>query len=145
VIHFRFASELRQARSETFSSSRCRRCKFAAKVSLICDEAHRRRFVRRLLCFEIYFYNEAEWFVKLELRSVRCWSRDARSHEDVVFTFTGRRSMVIMAFVARQAALISLGNRMLTAMFTVHLQYGYSSITLKAVTAYEAQFGPVGL
>jgi hypothetical protein len=25
------------------------------------------------------------------------------------------------------------------------LQYGYSSITLKAVTAYEAQFGPVGL
>jgi hypothetical protein len=30
-------------------------------------------------------------------------------------------------------------------MFTVHLQYGYSSITLKAVTAYEAQFGPVGL
>src|SRR5215510_1750279 len=33
---------------------------------------------------------------------------------------------------------------MLTAMFTVHLQYGYSTIKLKAVTAAGAQFGPPG-
>ena len=33
---------------------------------------------------------------------------------------------------------------MLTAMFTVHFQYGYSTIKLKAVTAVGAQFGPPG-
>jgi putative oxidoreductase len=33
---------------------------------------------------------------------------------------------------------------MLTAMFKVHLQYGFSSIRLKAVTATGAEFGPVG-
>lgn len=33
---------------------------------------------------------------------------------------------------------------MSTAMFTVHFQYGFSSIRLKAVTAAGAEFGPVG-
>jgi len=33
---------------------------------------------------------------------------------------------------------------MLTAMFRVHLQYGFSSIRLKAVTASGAKFGPIG-
>jgi putative oxidoreductase len=33
---------------------------------------------------------------------------------------------------------------MLTAMFTVHLQYGFSSIKLRAVTAAGADFGPIG-
>jgi putative oxidoreductase len=33
---------------------------------------------------------------------------------------------------------------MLTALFSVHLQYGFSSIRLKAVTAVGAQFGPIG-
>jgi putative oxidoreductase len=33
---------------------------------------------------------------------------------------------------------------MLTAMFNVHLRYGFSSIRLQAVTASGAQFGPVG-
>jgi putative oxidoreductase len=33
---------------------------------------------------------------------------------------------------------------MLTAMFTVHLQYGFSSIKIKAVTAAGAEFGPPG-
>jgi putative oxidoreductase len=33
---------------------------------------------------------------------------------------------------------------MLTAMFSVHLQYGFSSVKLIAVTASGAQFGPVG-
>jgi putative oxidoreductase len=33
---------------------------------------------------------------------------------------------------------------MLTAMFGVHFQYGFSSIRLQAVTASGAEFGPVG-
>jgi putative oxidoreductase len=33
---------------------------------------------------------------------------------------------------------------LLTAMFTVHLQYGFPSIKLQAVTAAGAQFGPPG-
>lgn len=33
---------------------------------------------------------------------------------------------------------------MVTALFTVHLPYGFSSVTLKAVTSSGAQFGPVG-
>ena len=33
---------------------------------------------------------------------------------------------------------------MLTAMFSVHLQYGFSSIRLKAVTVAGAEFGPIG-
>jgi len=32
----------------------------------------------------------------------------------------------------------------LTAMFTVHFQYGYLTIKLKAVTGVGAQFGPPG-
>jgi len=33
---------------------------------------------------------------------------------------------------------------MLTAVFSVHFQYGFSSIRLKAVTASGAEFGPIG-
>jgi len=33
---------------------------------------------------------------------------------------------------------------LLTAMFTVHLQYGFSAIKLQAITATGAQFGPPG-
>jgi putative oxidoreductase len=33
---------------------------------------------------------------------------------------------------------------MLTAMFAVHLPYGFSSIKLRAITAAGAQFGPTG-
>jgi putative oxidoreductase len=33
---------------------------------------------------------------------------------------------------------------MLTAMFGVHLRYGFSSIRLKSLTAAGAEFGPVG-
>jgi putative oxidoreductase len=34
---------------------------------------------------------------------------------------------------------------MMTAMFTVHLQYGFSSIKLMSVSASGAQFGPPGV
>lgn len=33
---------------------------------------------------------------------------------------------------------------MLTAIFSVHFQYGFSSIRLKSVTASGAEFGPIG-
>jgi putative oxidoreductase len=33
---------------------------------------------------------------------------------------------------------------MLTALFSVHLRYGFSSIRLKAITNMGAEFGPVG-
>ena len=33
---------------------------------------------------------------------------------------------------------------MLTAMFTVHFQYGFSTVKIKAVTAAGAEFGPPG-
>ena len=33
---------------------------------------------------------------------------------------------------------------MLTAIFSVHLEYGFSSVKLKAITAAGAQFGPIG-
>lgn len=33
---------------------------------------------------------------------------------------------------------------MMTAMFTVHFQYGFSSIRLKSVSALGAEFGPIG-
>jgi putative oxidoreductase len=34
--------------------------------------------------------------------------------------------------------------RTLTAMFTVHLPYGFSSIKIKAIVDGRAQFGPPG-
>jgi putative oxidoreductase len=46
------------------------------------------------------------------------------------------------AFVAPLA--LPLGLIMLTAMFKVHFQYGFSSIRLKAITASGAEFGPIG-
>ncbi len=39
---------------------------------------------------------------------------------------------------------VPLAMTMLTAMLTVHLPYGFSSIRLKAVGSAGAQFGPVG-
>jgi len=37
-----------------------------------------------------------------------------------------------------------LGLIMLTAMYKVHLQYGFSSIRLKSITTSGAEFGPIG-
>src|SRR5262245_32446861 len=55
----------------------------------------------------------------------------------------GGISLMLGAFVIPVSfALIVV---MLTAMFTVHLQYGYLTIKLMAVTPEGAQFGPPGL
>jgi putative oxidoreductase len=56
--------------------------------------------------------------------------------------FAGGISIMAGAFVALLS--LPLAVMMLTAMFTVHLQYGFSSIRLKAVTETGADFGPVG-
>ena len=54
----------------------------------------------------------------------------------------GGVSVMVGAFVGPLALPLSL--IMLTAMFKVHLQYGFSSIRLKGVTVSGAEFGPVG-
>ena len=41
-------------------------------------------------------------------------------------------------------AAVPMAGVLLTAMFTVHLQYGFSAIKLQAVTPAGAQFGPPG-
>ena len=54
----------------------------------------------------------------------------------------GGISIMVGAFVALLS--LPLAVVMLMAMFSVHLQYGFSSIRLKAVTGMGAEFGPVG-
>lgn len=54
----------------------------------------------------------------------------------------GGLAILMGAFVA--LASIPMIAVLLTAMFTVHLPYGFSSIKLQAVTAAGAQFGPPG-
>jgi putative oxidoreductase len=50
--------------------------------------------------------------------------------------------LMMGAFVAPLS--IPLAAIMATAMFGVHLRYGFSSIRLKSLTATGAEFGPVG-
>lgn len=52
--------------------------------------------------------------------------------------------ILVMLGAAVAPLSVPLAVIMLTAMFTVHLPYGFSSIRLKAVTASGAEFGPVG-
>jgi putative oxidoreductase len=56
--------------------------------------------------------------------------------------FVGGISIMAGAFVFPLT--LPLVGIMLTALFTVHLRYGFSSVTLKAVSSSGAQFGPVG-
>jgi len=51
---------------------------------------------------------------------------------------------LLMAGAAVIPISVPLAITMLTAMLTVHLPYGFSSIRLKAVGSAGAQFGPVG-
>jgi putative oxidoreductase len=54
----------------------------------------------------------------------------------------GGISLMLGAFVLPLS--LPLAVVMLTAMYSVHLQYGFSSVKLKAVTAMGAEFGPIG-
>ena len=56
--------------------------------------------------------------------------------------FAGGISLMLGAFVLPLS--LPLAAVMLTAMFTVHSQYGFSSVRLQAVTASGARFGPIG-
>lgn len=56
--------------------------------------------------------------------------------------FAGGISLMLGAFVLPLS--LPLAAVMLTAMFTVHFQYGFSSVRLQAVTASGARFGPIG-
>ena len=56
--------------------------------------------------------------------------------------FLGGMSLMAGAFVVPLSLPLALV--MLTAMLTVHLPYGFSSVRLQAVTASGAEFGPVG-
>jgi len=51
--------------------------------------------------------------------------------------------LVLMGIGVRLAA-VPLSAVLLTAIFTVHLRYGFSSIKLLAVTSAGAEFGPPG-
>ena len=56
--------------------------------------------------------------------------------------FFGGISLMAGAFVLPLT--VPLAIIMLTALFTVHVRYGFSSVVLKGVTSSGAQFGPVG-
>ncbi len=59
-----------------------------------------------------------------------------------LFEFLGGTCLMVGAFVFLLS--FPLAAIMLTAMFSVHFQYGFSSVRLKAITASGAQFGPIG-
>ncbi len=56
--------------------------------------------------------------------------------------FFGGISLMLGAAVVPLSVPLALV--MITALFRVHLQYGFSSIRLKGISALGAQFGPVG-
>jgi putative oxidoreductase len=60
----------------------------------------------------------------------------------VLVEILGGLAVILGAFVALVS--LPMAAVLLTAMFTVHLRYGFSSIKLLAVTAAGAQFGPPG-
>ncbi|HEU4733417.1 MAG TPA: DoxX family protein [Kofleriaceae bacterium] len=59
-----------------------------------------------------------------------------------VLELAGGIAIMLGAFVAPLA--LPLGVIMATALFGVHLRYGFSSIKLKAITSAGAEFGPPG-
>ncbi|HEX7938094.1 MAG TPA: DoxX family protein [Gemmatimonadaceae bacterium] len=56
--------------------------------------------------------------------------------------FAGGISVMAGAFVVLLS--VPMAMVMLTAMVTVHFQYGFSSVRLKAITPTGAEFGPIG-
>ena len=60
----------------------------------------------------------------------------------ILVELLGGLAVLLGAFIPLAA--VPMAAVLLTAMFTVHLQYGFSAIKLQAVTAAGAQFGPPG-
>ncbi|HYZ75045.1 MAG TPA: DoxX family protein [Chthoniobacterales bacterium] len=60
----------------------------------------------------------------------------------ILVELLGGLAVLLGAFIP--VASVPMACVLLTAMFTAHLQYGFSAIKLQAVTAAGAQFGPPG-
>ena len=60
----------------------------------------------------------------------------------IMVELLGGLAVLLGAFIALVS--VPMAGVLLTAMFTAHLQYGFSAIKLQAVTAAGAQFGPPG-
>ena len=60
----------------------------------------------------------------------------------IMVELLGGLAVLLGAFIP--LASVPLACVLLTAMFTAHLQYGFSAIKLQAITAGSAQFGPPG-
>jgi putative oxidoreductase len=60
----------------------------------------------------------------------------------IMVELLGGLAVLLGAFIP--LASVPLACVLLTAMFTAHLQYGFSAIKLQAVTTAGAQFGPPG-
>jgi putative oxidoreductase len=60
----------------------------------------------------------------------------------IVVELFGGLAVLLGAFVP--VASVPMAIMLLTAMFTAHFQYGFSSIKIQAVTSAGAQFGPPG-
>ena len=60
----------------------------------------------------------------------------------IIIESLGGLAVLLGAFVV--LASVPMAAVLLTAMFTAHFQYGFSSIKIQAVTSAGAQFGPPG-
>jgi putative oxidoreductase len=60
----------------------------------------------------------------------------------IIIELAGGAAILLGAFVG--VAILPMAAVLVTAMLTVHLRYGFSSIKLQAITAQGAQFGPPG-
>jgi putative oxidoreductase len=60
----------------------------------------------------------------------------------IMVELLGGLAVLLGAFIP--LASLPMAGVLITAMFTVHLQYGFSAIKLQAVTPAGAQFGPPG-
>ena len=60
----------------------------------------------------------------------------------IIIELAGGAAILLGAFVG--FAIVPMAAVLVTAMFTVHLPYGFSSIKLQAITAHGPQFGPPG-
>jgi putative oxidoreductase len=60
----------------------------------------------------------------------------------IIIELAGGAAVLMGAFVG--FAILPMAAVLVTAIFTVHLPYGFSSIKLQAITTHGAQFGPPG-
>jgi putative oxidoreductase len=60
----------------------------------------------------------------------------------IIIELAGGAAVLMGAFVA--FAIVPMAAVLVTAIFTFHLPYGFSSIKLQAITNHGAQFGPSG-